>query len=76
VHPSPASDHQGLVMGTCVHMPIALQTSSVHSFASLVHAVPAGSTRQRAPQQAPSAWLPSAQFSRGSITPFPHLVAK
>src|SRR5262249_58162775 len=39
-------------------------------------AVPAGSARHRAEQQSPSAWLPSSQFSRGSITPFPHLVRK
>src|SRR5262249_10603648 len=31
---------------------------------------------QRAEQQSPSAWLPSSQSSRGSITPFPHLVRK
>src|SRR5262249_15299113 len=59
----------------CVHVPAASHTSAVQSFPSLVHAVPAGSSRQRAEQQSPSAWLPSSQFSRGSITPFPHLVA-
>src|SRR5262245_14478614 len=62
--------------GTCVHVPVALQTSAVQSFPSLVHAVPAGSSRQRSEQQSPSEWLPSSQFSRGSITPFPHLVAE
>jgi len=57
-------------MGTCVQVPVASQTSWVQSFPSSVHAVPAGSSRQRAEQQT----LPSSQFSRGSITPFPHLV--
>src|SRR5262245_48233399 len=57
-----------------MHAPVALQTSSLHSFVSLGHGVPAGSSRQRAEQQSPLASLPSSQFSSGSITPFPHLV--
>src|SRR5207245_1027358 len=72
VHALPSS--HGPALGTCVHAPVALQTSSVQSFPSLVHPVPAGSSRQRAEQQSPSTWLPSSQFSRGSSTPFPHLV--
>jgi hypothetical protein len=74
VHALPSS--QGLAPGTCVHVPVALQTSSVQSFPSFVHAVPGGSSRQRAEQQSPSALTPTSQFSKGSITPFPHLVAE
>src|SRR5262245_20143677 len=67
---------QGAVLGTCVHVPVALQTSSVQAFASVGHAVPAGSSRQRAEQHPPSALMPTSQFSRGSITPFPHFVSR
>src|SRR5262245_19295530 len=56
------------------HAPSAQTSPTVHALPSS-HAVPAGSARQRAEQQSPSAWLPSSQFSKGSITPFPHLVA-
>src|SRR5262245_35758535 len=62
--------------GTCVHVPVALQRPVHGSFPSVVHTLPAGSTRQRAEQQSPSALMPASQFSRGSITPFPHLVAE
>src|SRR5262245_51173590 len=59
---------------TCVHVPAASQTSSVQACPSLVHAVPAGASRQRAEQQSPPTASPSPQFSEGSTTPFPHLL--
>src|SRR5262245_64897607 len=62
--------------GTWVHVPAPSQRPVHRSFESVVHTVPAASSRQRAEQQSPSAWLPSSQFSKGSITPFPHLVSK
>ncbi len=74
VHALPSS--HGPVLGTCRHVPVASQTSSVQPFPSLVHVVPGGASWQRAEQQSPSPALPSSQVSRGSRTPFPHLVPK
>ena len=62
--------------GTCVHVPPALQTSSLQSFPSLAHAVPACAGRQCAEQHSAPPSLEGSQLSRGSITPFPHLVAE
>src|SRR5215475_5174036 len=62
--------------GTCVHVPPALQTSSVQSFPSLAHAVPACASRQCAEQQSAPPSLEGSQLSRGSITPLPHFVAE
>src|SRR5262249_37144551 len=61
---------------TCVHVPAPSQRPAHRSFPSGAHAIPAGSARQRAEQQSRSALMPTSQFSRGSITPFPHLVAE
>jgi hypothetical protein len=47
VHKSPSS--HGAVLGTCVHTPDPLQTSSVHGFTSSKHGRPAVSVPMQAP---------------------------
>ena len=63
---------QGALFDPCRHDPAPSHRSSVQTFPSLVHAVPAASKVHVALQQSPPLVLPSSQASPGATTPLPH----